>query len=277
MTTANRVATSLPVNGDLFNLNTKVVRHFLPADLPVTRHPFIFQDGSNVPTGEMKALFSSLRELDGLKEAMEYAVHTKPQKDMVSHPVLTNIGSLLFYGAAERNWDPASSLFGPIWFGRGVTIRVSAKIIGPSLLDDGAYVNTAAKITRSILGQKTQIEEDATIKDAIIGSNVWICAGARLSSRCEDDPDHKEEVITRWCDIGLFDRPIKTGRRKLGPIIGDGCHIGANAVLKPGVILFPGCKVAAGRVLPSGIYLDTASVNKTLYPLQLRTGKPRYF
>jgi NDP-sugar pyrophosphorylase family protein len=253
MTTADGSMASVPTNGELFSLNTAVVRHFLPADLPVTRHPFIFQDGSNVPTGEMKALFNSLRELDELKEAMEYAVHTKPCKDMVSHPVLTNIGSLLFYGAAERNWDPASSLFGPIWFGRGVTIRVSAKIIGPSLLDDYAYVNTAAKITRSILGQKTQIEEDATIKDAIIGSNVWVCAGARLSSRCEDDPQHEREVMTRLPGMTIDDS-ISTGRHKMGPIVGDGCVIGANAVLKPGVILLPGYKVPAGRVMHAGIY-----------------------
>jgi NDP-sugar pyrophosphorylase family protein len=254
MTTADGSMASVPTNGELFSLNTVVVRHFLPADVPVTRHPFIFQDGSNVPTEEMKALFNSLRELDELKEAMQYAVHTKSQKDMVSHPVLTNIGSLLFYGAAERNWDSASTLFGPIWFGRGVTIRVSAKIIGPSLIDDYAFINTAAKITRSILGQKTQIEEDATIKDAIIGSNVWVCAGARLSSRCEDDPRHEKEVMTHVIGKSIFEEPIPTGRRKMGPIVGDGCVIGANAVLMPGVILFPGYKVSAGRVMDAGIY-----------------------
>lgn len=254
MTTADGSMASVPTNGELFSLNTAVVRHFLPADLPVTRHPFIFQDGSNVPTGEMKALFNSLRELDELKEAMEYAVHTKPQNDMVSHPVLTNIGSLLFYGGAERNWDSASTLFGPIWFGRGVTIRVSAKIIGPSLIDDSAFINTAAQVTRSILGQKTQIEEGATVKDAIIGSNVWVCAGARLTSRCEDDPQHEREVLTQLPGKSIFDDPISTGRRKMGPIVGDGCVIGANAVLKPGVILLPGYKVPAGRVMHAGIY-----------------------
>lgn len=255
MTTADGSLASVPTNGELFNLSTKVVRHFLLADVPVTRCPFVLRDGGDdLDADKTASLFSAFRSLPELADAFEFASYTEPARDSVRHPALSDIGSAKFYGGVGRDWDSASTLIGPIWFGRGVKIRVSAKIIGPSLIDDYAFINTAAKITRSILGRKCQVEEDVTIKDAIIGSNVVVCAGARLSSRCEDDPRHEREVVTQLPGKTIFDDPISTGRRKMGPIVGDGCVIGANAVLKPGVILLPGYKVPAGRVMHAGIY-----------------------
>jgi tetrahydrodipicolinate N-succinyltransferase len=47
---------------------------------------------------------------------------------------------------------------------------------------------------------------------------------------------------------------VSLERRKQGPFIGDGCRIGANAVIEAGTILMPGCVVDHGEVIRSGIY-----------------------
>lgn len=266
----------LPSNDELFASRSQLLRHYLMNEVCVTQSPFFLYENGEVDAERTAADFVKVKELAIFDAELEYACHTEPAPGSAPHPALSNIGGAKFYGGAGRSWDPAATLIGLIWFGTNTKVRVSAKITGPTLIDDETYINTAAKITRSVIGQKCQIEEDVTIKDAIIGSRVFIGAGARLTSRCEDDPWHTQEVITRWTDQGHFDRGLTTGRRKLGPIVGDDCRIGANAVLKPGVILFPGCKVPAGRVVPAGIYLDTSSVNKMLSPLAQRTRAPRY-
>jgi UDP-N-acetylglucosamine diphosphorylase / glucose-1-phosphate thymidylyltransferase / UDP-N-acetylgalactosamine diphosphorylase / glucosamine-1-phosphate N-acetyltransferase / galactosamine-1-phosphate N-acetyltransferase len=68
------------------------------------------------------------------------------------------------------------------------------------------------------------------IGNSIIGSNVNVEAGAVTANHYNERADKQIEVLYKG-------EIIKTNTHKFGALIGDGCKIGANAVLSPGTLL----------------------------------------
>lgn len=225
--------------------------------------PPVEEDLSEIAPDPCKKLFDDkkaqlVREMRDkaagpIRDPMPIMKHNAP-RDTAGHEALATIGCDYFFGGAYRKFDPKCFLHGPIWAGDRITIRWSAKIVGPALIEDRVFINTSSVVKRSVVCANTQIDELAVLSDSIIGRDVYIEPGAKILHRygrvC------REIVVEDW---RYSTRPkIETGRKKLGAVIGDGCHIGANAVIMPGTVLLPGCHVDAGRVLPSGIYTPHA-------------------
>ncbi|HUF78761.1 MAG TPA: UDP-N-acetylglucosamine diphosphorylase, partial [Thermoanaerobaculia bacterium] len=61
---------------------------------------------------------------------------------------------------------------------------------------------------------------------------------------------------------------IRTGRRKLGAVLGDNVATGCNSVLHPGVVLGRDSMTYPGVMLRSGIYADRCII-KLRQPLQV--------
>ena len=76
-------------------------------------------------------------------------------------------------------------------------------IEGNSIIDADVTIRPGARITNSVIGRNCKIEEGARVVDSVI----W--AGTTL-----DADSHVEGVI-----------------------LGKGCYVGRNAVLRPGVVL----------------------------------------
>lgn len=128
--------------------------------------------------------------------------------------------------------------------GHNVTIKAPA-IIGENcfvgsnsylrngvFLAPGAKVGISCEVKTSILLEGSAIAHFNFVGDSIIGHDVNVEAGAIFCNHyneCEDDT-----VFVR-----VDGKRISTGLHKFGALVGDGCRIGANAVLSPGTLLMP--------------------------------------
>jgi NDP-sugar pyrophosphorylase family protein len=74
---------------------------------------------------------------------------------------------------------PASS---DVWIGAGTQIAADAVIVGPSVIGDDVEVASGARIERSIIWQGSSIGERALLRDAIVGMNYCVAAGAKLEA-----------------------------------------------------------------------------------------------
>jgi acetyltransferase-like isoleucine patch superfamily enzyme len=100
--------------------------------------------------------------------------------------------------------------------------------------------------------------------DVAIGATTWLNHRCYLDSRAPI-------VIGDRCDLGMEvmlctsthdpgDRTRRAGRYRTAPIrVGDGCWLGARALVLPGVTIGDGCVIAAGAVVtadcePDGLY-----------------------
>ena len=137
--------------------------------------------------------------------------------------------------------------------GKNVIIEPHAYVKGPAIIGDetevrhGAYVRDNVVIGRGcIIGNATEVKHailmDGTyashwnyIGDSILGCNVNLGAGTKLSNKKLMDAD----ISIR----DLSGKPYPTGLSRLGAIVGDGTQIGCNAVLNPGTLLGKRCVV----------------------------------
>lgn len=189
-----------------------------------------------------------------------------------THDAVRGLGCSNFYGGYRVRLDAMALIKGPLFAGEGCDIRASAKAIGPAILGDDTLLNTSSVFVRSIMGNRTQVDDGAKMKDALIGSDVFIKAGAVLEHR---NGLHGDAIVVedrRRSDARL---PAITIRRaKMGCIVGDSCEIGPNAVIGAGSILLPGCHVPRGLVLPSGIY-DQDAIDTITTPRRHYSPAPR--
>jgi len=121
----------------------------------------------------------------------------------------------------------------------------------------GTHVNGA----RLTVGKRTYINSRCFLEAVgplAIGSNVHIANGVQL--------------LTTTHDIGPSAR--RGGARRIhATSVGDGCWLGANAVVLPGVTIGRGCVIAAGAVVsddcaPDGLYAGVPAVRKRDLPTQ---------
>jgi len=124
----------------------------------------------------------------------------------------------------------------------GVTIKGSA-IIGANsfiganaYLREGVYIDASVKIgpgceiKNSVICSGTAVAHFNYIGNSIIGKNVNFEAGSIAAN-------HYNERENKNISVLLKGHIVDTKSTKFGALVGDGCRIGANAVLSPGTIL----------------------------------------
>ncbi|MCR5180387.1 MAG: hypothetical protein K6C30_04130 [Bacteroidaceae bacterium] len=128
--------------------------------------------------------------------------------------------------------------------GHNVTIKAPAIIsahcfVGSnSYLRNGVYLAPGAKVGISCEVKTSVILENSAIAhfnfvgDSIIGCDVNIEAGAILANHYNERDD--DSVF-----VHIDGQRIPTELHKFGSLVGDGCRVGANAVLSPGTLLKP--------------------------------------
>ena len=118
----------------------------------------------------------------------------------------------------------------PVLIGANVSIGANAYIRGPVLLDQGVHIGAGCEIKQSIIFSDTAIAHFNYIGNSIIGSEVNFEAGSVAANHFNEREDKIISVV-------VDGKVINTGVKKFGALVGDGCRIGANAVLSPGTIL----------------------------------------
>jgi bifunctional N-acetylglucosamine-1-phosphate-uridyltransferase/glucosamine-1-phosphate-acetyltransferase GlmU-like protein len=112
-------------------------------------------------------------------------------------------------------------------------------------LGDGVTVGPSVEIKSSLIGPGSSAAHFNFVGNSILGADVNLEAGAILANYRNESAD--KEIV---CAMG--GAAIRTGCEKFGALVGDGCRIGANAVLAPGTIL------PRGAVVPRLTLIDQA-------------------
>ena len=130
---------------------------------------------------------------------------------------------------------------GPCFIGKRAEIRHSAYLRKGSWICDRSVVGHSSEVKNSLLLPGSKAPHFNYVGDSILGFNVNIGAGVKLSNVRND----KRNILVFLSE----DEKIDTKLRKFGALIGDSCEIGCNVVSNPGTILDPGTMISPNKTL----------------------------
>ena len=128
--------------------------------------------------------------------------------------------------------EPGAILKSPYIIGPNCFIASYAYLRGGIWLESDVIIGPACEIKSSLILKGSKAAHFNFIGDSIIGRNVNIEAGAIIAN-------YRNELMDKEIICFSEQKKISTGVDKFGAILGDGCKIGANAVLAPGTLLKP--------------------------------------
>lgn len=173
-------------------------------------------------------------------------------------------GDRIAIGAGTRIY-PGAVIEGPVWIGRDVQIRPGAYLRPGNWIGDGAIIGTNTEVKRSIFLPGAKAPHKNYVGDSILGSGVNLGAGTILANFRHDGLE--------VCIPNVAGR-VRTGRRKLGAILGDRVLTGCNSVLHPGVILGQDSQIYPGATLRPGFY-PARSIVKLRQQIEIAELEPR--
>lgn len=164
---------------------------------------------------------------DALKRLKDYlAAHLEPglrnQCDGVAW-----IGKQVFIGEGTTVEDGVM-IKGPAIIGRNCEIRHGAYLRENVIVGDGCVVGNACELKNAILFNEADVPHFNYVGDSILGHAAHLGAGAKISNL---------KITPGSVMVDVEGKPLDTGLRKLGALIGDHANVGCNAVLNPGTIL----------------------------------------
>lgn len=91
-------------------------------------------------------------------------------------------------------------------------------------------IGPGCELKSSFLFEHTKVAHLSFVGDSVVGQAVNIEAGAMIAN-------YRNEMTDPKILIKHDGKIIDTGCVKFGALVGDGCRIGANAVIAPGALL----------------------------------------
>jgi NDP-sugar pyrophosphorylase family protein len=141
--------------------------------------------------------------------------------------------------------EPGVVLRGPLIVGAGCEIRTGAYLRGGVVVGAGCVIGAHTEVKRAILLDGAHAPHQNYVGDSILGRRVNLGAGTILSN-----VKNVGVEVSFPCE----GKTVRTGLRKFGAVLGDGCRTGCNTVANPGVLMAPGCVTYPGTCLRSGFY-----------------------
>ncbi|MCR5507742.1 MAG: UDP-N-acetylglucosamine pyrophosphorylase [Lachnospiraceae bacterium] len=130
--------------------------------------------------------------------------------------------------AKDAKRYPNNYIAGPCIIGHGTEIRPGAFIRGSALVGDNCVVGNSTELKNVILFDNVQVPHYNYVGDSILGFKAHMGAGS-ITSNVKSDK--KLVVIKNEGEL------IKTGRKKVGAMLGDRVEVGCNSVLNPGTVI----------------------------------------
>jgi NDP-sugar pyrophosphorylase family protein len=195
-------------------------------------HAALFRSGSPV----WEALGEPLDAYLAAWERWEFASSLPPGVHVLGGPIFI---------APRCRIEPGAVLCGPMLIGEGCEIRTGAYLRGRVVLGNGCVVGAHTEVKAAILFDGARAPHQAYVGDSILGRNVNLGAGTILSN---------VKNIGRDVTFRHAGETVRTGLRKFGAVLGDGCRTGCNTVMNPGVLMGPGCVTYPNVSLRSGYY-----------------------
>lgn len=145
---------------------------------------------------------------------------------------------------ASATVEAGAYLIGPCYIGPRAVVRSGAYVREYSWICADAVVGHSTEVKHSILLPGAKAPHFNYVGDSILGANVNLGAGTKLSNLRNDGG----EVHLR-----INGERMASGLRKFGAILGEGCALGCNSVTNPGVVL--GCgNVVWPNVTVTGVH-----------------------
>ncbi|WP_028841442.1 hypothetical protein [Thermodesulfobacterium hveragerdense] len=141
--------------------------------------------------------------------------------------------------------EPFAMIEGPAYFSQNTEIRQGAYVRGSLYTGVGCVVGHTTEVKNSIFLAQAKAAHFAYVGDSILGAQVNLGAGTKLANL----KFNKKEIV-----LNIEGETIKTGLRKFGAVLGDGCQTGCNSVLQPGTVLGKSSFVFPGRVAGPGFF-----------------------
>jgi NDP-sugar pyrophosphorylase family protein len=152
--------------------------------------------------------------------------------------------------------EPGCFIKGPAYIGPSVVVRHGAYVREDCILLDGSVVGHASEVKSSVFLPGARAPHFAYVGDSILGHQVNLGAGTKLSNLPVAPPRGSQPTIK----ISVDGRMVDTGLRKLGAILGDGVQIGCNAVLNPGALIGPRTLVYPNATVGKGYHAPDAII-----------------
>lgn len=154
--------------------------------------------------------------------------------DAILRPGLKNrcegtafIGEKVFIGEGTVVEDGVM-IKGPAIIGRNCEIRHNAYLREHVIIGDGCVIGNSTEVKNSMLFNKAGAPHFNYIGDSILGYKAHLGAGVKISNF---------KLVTGNIMVDWEGKPLDTGLRKFGALVGDSGEIGCNAVLNPGSII----------------------------------------
>ena len=150
--------------------------------------------------------------------------------------------------------EPGAFIMGPAIIGKNCQIRNGAYIRGDVIVGNDCIVGHASELKNCIMLDTAQCPHFAYVGDSILGRNVNLGAGTKLSNvpvlSARDPQTGKRPTVKIEVDGKEFD----TGLAKFGAVIGDGSQTGCNVVTNPGCLIGKNTLVYPNTSLKKGYY-----------------------
>ncbi|HSY44116.1 MAG TPA: DapH/DapD/GlmU-related protein [Candidatus Acidoferrum sp.] len=188
-------------------------------DLAQTEHAAIF-DGCQYAWDALKKIESYLAAnvKHGLNNTCEGVAY-------IGENVFIGEGTVLEDGVMIK---------GPAIIGRNCQIRHNAYLRENVILGDGCVVGNSSEIKNSIFFNNAGAPHFNYIGDSILGYKAHLGAGVKISN---------VKLFKGNIVVEKDGKPLDTGLRKFGAMLGDNAEVGCNAVLNPGSVVGRGAVI----------------------------------
>jgi len=132
--------------------------------------------------------------------------------------------------------EEGAVLKGAIIIGEGAFVAAGAYLRGGVYLGSHCIVGPSCELKSTFMLDGSKLAHFNFVGDSVIGERVNIEAGAIIAN-------YRNELDGANIRIRHGDDVIETGVNKFGALVGDGCKIGANAVIAPGALLPPNTRI----------------------------------
>src|SRR6266480_2018625 len=137
------------------------------------------------------------------------------------------IGEKVFIGEGTIVEDGAM-VKGPAIIGRNCEIRHNAYIREQVIIGNNCVVGNSCEVKNSILFNHAVAPHFNYIGDSILGFKAHLGAGVKISNF---------KLVPGNIKVQIGGKPVDTGLRKFGALLGDHTDVGCNTVLNPGSII----------------------------------------
>ena len=117
---------------------------------------------------------------------------------------------------------------GPAIIGRNCEIRHNAYIREDVIIGDGCVVGNSCELKSSLLFNDAKVPHFSYVGDSILGHLAHLGAGVKISNI---------KLMVGNVMVEVDGKPVDTGLRKFGALLGDKTDVGCNTVLNPGSII----------------------------------------